>query len=331
MELETPVEQGVVEDGEELVVKLTDETPEEEKVEQVEAAPEDQAKAEPEAPVAPAQGLEDLQKQAETRDRERMRLSEANRRLAEENQRLQRDATAYQARGFTAEEALIEAQLERCNTTTEAAKREYQAAMEMADYGKAAEAQQRIAEAASDKRMFEQSKHYLAAQRYAVAQPQQVPSDPIDAAIQRYSPTTQPWLKAHPEVFRPDGSLKKVVHDAHEVALDEGLQVDTPAYFSRVEQLLDGKLTPRAERPEPKAEVKAEPRVEQKQRRPVAAPVTRSAAPGTSGPGPNGEFRLTAKMRALAEASGAPHDISYSDWAREYLRGVKSGEIQPIE
>lgn len=316
-----------VEDGEDLIVTipasdpvLEDETTQQRAPALTAAAPVDEP-----APPDVEEGLEELRKQVAERDRATQSLAEQNRRLRAEQSAAIQFAEEMRRRGMSAEESLIETQLHAAQTAAESAKRDYKSFMESGDFEKAAEAQEQIASAAADRRALERDKEMLASRKTAPPHhPQPVSidtGDSIETAIAtQYTPATQAWLRNHKNVFRSDGSLKRAAVDAHETALDEGLIPDSPQYFARLEELIS-----------PKPLAPAEPQVEVQRRASVAAPVVRSAPPASARPAADGSFRLTPKMRSLAEASGAPETISYSDWAKEYLRMVRNGEMQPIE
>jgi hypothetical protein len=98
-------------------------------------------------------------------------------------------------------------------------------------------------------------------------------------------------------LIRSDGTLKALAINAHEKALDAGHAVDTEAYFGFIEQAIGS------------------PASEKSNGAPVnvpgySAPVARGAAPGGDNLSP-GTFRMTPKMRRLAEEQG----VSNAEWA----------------
>lgn len=289
-------------------------------------------KAEPKE-VDPAAGLAELKGQQEERSEADRQLEERNRRLEAENARLTKLASEAQAQGISLQEALLNADIDTTTKEIDRLKSERRQALMDGDYDKEADLNADLAKIAAKANNLEGRKTYLEEMkaRGVNVQPQVPTGDPIERAIQGFKSELQPWLRKHPEVFRVDGTLKTVVVSAHNTALDEGLEENTPEYYERIAALTDGKLgaPKKADAPAPKA--KAEPR---KGPARFAAPVERNAPSGRNGSletGPNGEFVLTAAMRRAARIAGAPETISYKDWAREYVKGVKNGSIQPID
>jgi hypothetical protein len=152
-------------------------------------------------------------------------------------------------------------------------------------------------------------------QRRQQPPPRQQPTDPIERAIQGRTEPTKKFLREHPELIRGDGTLKGIAVQAHERALDEGHVVDSEAYFRHIEQTLGAGKAPNMA-----SENGAAPRAPG-----YAAPVTRGPAPGSDNLAP-GTFRMTPKMRRLAEEQG----VTPQEWATNYIKLLKEGRITPI-
>jgi hypothetical protein len=129
------------------------------------------------------------------------------------------------------------------------AKKEIERANEAGDFGKLAEKQQEIA-------ALEAQRHSLtlAADRLSRAQPP--PADPIEAFISGRASATQAWLRAHPDDARAlalttvgqasveDTRRSAKINAAHNDAVAEGNEPDTPEYFSYVENFLERRGRP---------------------------------------------------------------------------------------
>jgi len=140
------------------------------------------------------------------------------------------------------------------------------------------------------------------------------PTDPIERAIQDRSEPTKNFIRKHPEIVRGDGTLKRNALDAHERALDEGFQVDTPGYFEYIERSLVAQQPHQNGGNPPPSRAPT-----------MAAPVARGGGPSGSGGGGN-MFTATPKMRRLAEEQGVP----IGEWVRNYVRLLNEGRITPI-
>lgn len=135
--------------------------------------------------------------------------------------------------------------------------REYASRLEQGDYGGAAKIQRqmsqvesRLSQLAHGKEALENKLQYEreAAQQYAQQeynyypqqpQYQQVPQDPVEAAIAGLSPASQQWARQNMDLIRDDATREKVVR-AHFSALGEGIMQDSPEYFSYVESKVKG-------------------------------------------------------------------------------------------
>ena len=187
----------------------------------------------------------------------------------------------------------VEQGLSAAQAASDAAKSEYKAAMEAGDWGKAAEAQEKLADARSTLGRLAEAKADLEVQK---TQPQrqqrieapQTQADPVEAFIQSRDSGTQAWLRDHPDDARilatnsdPRRAAKLNAADAD--AFAEGLTRGSKEYFQHVEKFLG--IT--------KTNGKATNGTAQTQRRAASAPVAPVAASagGVSG---GTEVRLSA-------------------------------------
>lgn len=127
----------------------------------------------------------------------------------------------------------------------EAAKRDYRAAYEAGDPDKMADAQERIATAATNKVALEREKARLEASRPTtegrVQQPQ-LPDDPVERMItisslqgHPMSPRAQAFLREHREIATDSLATKKVGY-LHEEAVRKGLPVESDDYYAHIEE-----------------------------------------------------------------------------------------------
>jgi hypothetical protein len=129
------------------------------------------------------------------------------------------------------------------------AKQEIERANEAGDFGRLAEKQQEIA-------ALEAQRHSLTLAADRLSRAQLPPADPIEAFISGRAAPTQAWLRAHPEDARAlalttvgqasveDTRRSAKINAAHNDAVAEGLDPDTPGYFSYVENFLERRGRP---------------------------------------------------------------------------------------
>jgi hypothetical protein len=240
--------------------------------------------------------------QAETA-REKEARQAAERRAATESQgRQAAQAEVETTRTEIAETRLgtVEQGIAAAQTSSDAAKSEYKAAMEAGDWAKAAEAQERLADARATLGRLTEAKADLEVQktqpkRGEVLRPEPTVSDPVEAFIQSRDAGTQAWLRDHPDDARilatnsdPRRAAKLNAADAD--AFAEGCTRGSADYFKHVEKFLG--IT----KPNGKAAANGGA---QTQRRAAAAPVAPVAASagGVSG---GTEVRLSAGEAASA-------------------------------
>jgi hypothetical protein len=282
-------------------------------------------------PVA-ADGLKALERQIDDERRARATTAQENQRLQQERDNAIRFAREAEARGMTTYELYTENQITAATEQMDALTSQQEGAYADGDFKTVADINKRLNKLGGQLAILERDKQTLAEQRETMkqqharptttrpaAQPAQLPTDPLERAIMNRTPSTQAFLRKHPELVRGDGSLKRTAIDAHERALDEGHIVDTAGYFEYIEGILGrapagdgGGAAPRPGRAPS-----------------TAAPVSRGGGPERAGPGlPNadGTINVTPKMRRLAEEQGVP----IKEWVTNYVRLLKEGRVTPI-
>lgn len=307
----------MAEDEEDLVVDLN-------------AEPETEVKAEKPAPVpgpppsvAPQVGLKDLELQIANERRARAQVEEQARRIAAERDEALQYAQEAERRGGSNYEAYVDSQIQGMSGEMDTLASQAEVSMNEGDFKTAAEINKRLGRLGGALAIAEREKLALQQQRQQPqrqqAQPReqpaqpQVPTDPLERAISGRSEPTKAFLRKHTDLIRGDGTLKKAAVDAHEKALDAGYAVDTEGYFRHIESLLGSNGQAGSDNG-------AAPRIPG-----YSAPVTRGAAPGGDSLAP-GTFRLTPKMRRLAEEQG----VTPTEWATNYVKLLKEGRITPI-
>ena len=247
---------------------------------EIEETPEKADDKLPRAAKSAEEGIEDLKRQLEAEKVARAKLAADRDAKAEEAGRYRSQAERTRA------DNLANA-VDLATQEVAAQKAAYLAAMEAADWKSAAEAQEKMAEAAAARTMASQARAAYEAQMKARPQPE---------APRQYSPQTQAWIDRNPE-FMTDAAFRRRAVAADDIARTEGLAVDTPAYFSRIEEIM-GLSRREAEAPQ-----------ERRAETIVAAPARSAPKPGEGG---KVRYRLTKEEKEFADMSG----VSYESYAR---------------
>lgn len=288
------------------------------------------------ATTAPA-AIDDLKKQLHEAARFRDQQTQAIRALAHQRDQQahyaqQQAAVAAQAqeRGILADEVIIENRTRHVAEQLDSMKEAQATAYSAGEWDKVADLNVKISRLGGEMAVLEQKTEYLQGQRQqyiAYQQEQQrlaqqprsaapqAPTDPFERALANRTPRTQQFLRAHRDLVRSDGSLKKAAVEAHERALDEGLRVDTDDYFRFIEQNL-GDDRERAVKGT-SARPKGPPT--------VAASVSRSAVGHQGGT----EYVMSPTLRQHAIDQLGPGNEA--EWFENYVRLIREKKIDPIE
>jgi hypothetical protein len=261
-----------------------------------------EATAEPvqEAPkvVEPDEGLETL--------KAKLAASETARQAAEQREReaSQRAAQA-QGQAQTSQFGQVEAAASSIKTMLETQEAQYAQALAEQDYATVAKLQRSIA---TDSAKLLQLESWIEQNKNRpVPQPQvQEIADPVERLAVQLSSASAQWVRSHPE-FATDERKFRALVAAHNLADSEGVPLDTPAYFERVEGLLGiGRVQTNGSAPA-------------RQVQPSAAPVSR--APNGAGSPQSNSIRLSADEREMAHANWpdlAP-DLAEREYAKQKL------------
>ena len=245
--------------------------------------------------VSADEGIEEVKRQLEAERANRIEAERRAREAATEAQKAKGEVEDTQIH-------LINNAIDTIKRNTELVKREYSQAMASGDYDRAADLQQDMSTNAAKLIQLESGKQAMESRPRNV---QQI-ADPVERLASQVSvdyPRSGAWLRSHPE-YVTDPKLNRKMVAAHEIAVADGLRIDSDEYFSAVENIL---------RIAPRSVAKEEPeRVSQKRSAPPAAPVTRSSTP-TSGSRPI--VRLTKDERDIADMN----KMTYQEYAKHKL------------
>lgn len=233
------------------------------------------------------------------------RLREEHDRLKRERQEEQRKLAEIASERDQTNLSLLQTTLERIQTGQSQLKAAYAQAASEGDWSTAADIQAQMAQLANRATILENGIDA------AKSNPRQYmpPADPVESKAQAMTPASADWIRRNAEWAKDDSKFQRVI-GAHYIATGEGIAVDTPAYFKRVEEVLGIRQEPLSVASQP-VESKAPP----------AAPTS----PNGAGPGNRKNVvRLTREERETAALMG----FSPEEYAKSKLALQKSGELK---
>ena len=206
---------------------------------------------------------------------------------------------------------LVSSAIDSVLRDSEILKSNYQIAMQTQDFAKAADIQQLMGEKSAQ---LQQLRNGLEAMnsKPKTPEPQFVPADPVEAFASRLSATSADWVRRNPQ-FVTDQRLNRKMIRAHEDAVDDGIPVDTPAYFAAIEAKLGVAKTSDT------GDQYAAKVTQRRDAAPAAAPVSR----GTSN-GSRNAVRLSAAEREAASDMG----MEEKDYAKYKMALIKEGKLK---
>ncbi len=257
--------------------------------------------------VSQDEGIKELQKQIED---ERARRIEAERRAAS----AERDA--HRARNDVDDTniQLVANAIESLRRDDEILKQNYQIAMQQGQFAAAAEIQQEMSGNAAKLLQLNNGLEAMKA-KPKTPEPKAPPADPVEAFASLLSPKSADWVRAHPEYVK-DANLNRKMIAAHELAVADGIAVDTQEYFDAIESTLKIKPKPVAEANQT-ADEHAAKVVQRRDAAPAAAPVSRGGSNRTN------VVRLTAAEREMAEMMG----MKPEEYAKNKIALQKEGKL----
>lgn len=269
---------------------------------------------EPPKVVEPDEGIATLQANLAAAQ---VQLAEANA-ARDAAERRARDAgkTATEKAQETAEAnlAMVSNAIDSVKQSLDVAEASYAAALESGDFAGAAKIQREMATHAAKLQTMENGKASMEAEAKNPRPVVQEINDPVEALAVQLSPRSAGWVRAHPE-FARDSRLYQKMLAAHNLAVADGVEADSDAYFEAIETTL------KVRAPAVAAVVVDEALSEAAApRREVAPP----AAPAGRGNGTDRTVRLSAAQVEMAQISG----LTNEEYAAQLVRARKNGEIQ---
>ena len=257
--------------------------------------------------VSQDEGIKELQRQI---DEERARRVEAERRAAN----AERDA--HRARNDVDDTniQLVSNAIDTLRRDDEILKQNYQIAMQQGQFAAAAEIQQEMSGNAAKLLQLSNGLEAMKA-KPKTPEPKAPPADPVEAFAALLSPKSANWVRAHPEYVK-DANLNRKMIAAHELAVADGLAVDTQEYFDAIESTLKIKPKPVAEANQT-ADEHAAKVVQRRDAAPAAAPVSRGGSSRTN------VVRLTAAEREMADMMG----MKPEEYAKNKIALQKEGKL----
>lgn len=285
---------------------MTSENEDEEVVITVEVEDEQEEVVVEKTAIPPEDGIAELRRQLE-----------AERTARQNAERAAYDAKrdAHQARNNEDETnvQLVSNAIDTLRRDDEILKQNYQYAMSQGNFSAAADIQQEMSGNAAKLLQLSNGLEAMKA-RPKTPEPRQAPSDPVEAFAAQLSPKSADWVRRHPEYVK-DAKLNRKMIAAHELAMADGVAVDSEEYFSAIEDTLKIKAAA------PQTDTSDEYAAKVTQRRdaaPAAAPVSRGGSTRTN------VVRLSAAEREMAEMMG----MKPEDYAKNKMALKKEGKLQ---
>jgi hypothetical protein len=193
-------------------------------------------------PVKEERGADILQRQLDEKRRE---IDEARRQKMETEQMLrqrEQEVYEYQNQAQSSQHVALVNAMASYERDAEALEREYANSMSEGDYHKAAKTQRQMAQVEARLMTLQQGKDELETrlqqprQEPKMEQPriQPVASDSIDDKIKHLHPSSQAWIKSHPETLN-DPKMNNKMTAAHYKALAEDYTPNTNDYFAFID------------------------------------------------------------------------------------------------
>ena len=245
-------------------------------------------------------------------------LDDANKRAREAEERETRvrgEASSYEMDAIN--NALAASQAE-----SDAAQRDYEAALANQDAKAQSDAQRRLSRAEARIVQFEDSKAILEDRaKRAQEAPKKETRDPLETAIANLPDAAKTWLRAHSEYMTEPRKNAKI-QSLHWDAIEAGNGAFSPSYFEWIEVQLGMRKAPKKD--DDDMDDEPEPR---KERVVTSAPVSRESPSLRDGRPTSTRITLTPEQRAAARDSG----ISEIEYAKQLIRlheAKKAGLIQ---
>jgi hypothetical protein len=257
--------------------------------------------------VSQEDGIKELQQQLDRERAERIRAQQA-----EQAARVE----AYRARSDVDDTniQLVSNAIDTLRRDDEILKQNYQIAMQQGQFAAAAEIQQEMSGNAAKLLQLSNGLEAMKSKPKA-PEPKAAPADPVEAFAALLSPKSADWVRSHPEYVK-DANLNRKMIAAHELAVADGIAVDTQEYFDAIESTLRIKPKPVAQVNQT-ADEHAAKVVQRRDAAPAAAPVSRGGSTRTN------VVRLTAAEREMADMMG----MKPEEYAKNKIALQKEGKL----
>lgn len=207
---------------------------------------------------------------------------------------------------------LVSSAIDSVTRDTEILKSNYQIAMQNQDFAGAAEIQQLMSEKSAQLLQLRNGLEAMNA-KPKTPEPQYTHADPVEAFASRLSATSAEWVRKNPQ-FVTDPRLNRKMIRAHEDAVDDGIAVDTPAYFAAIEAKL-GVAKPANDT----GDQYAAKVTQRRDAAPAAAPVSRGTTNGS-----RNVMRLSPAEREAASDMG----MTEKQYAEQKIALIKEGKLK---
>jgi hypothetical protein len=149
--------------------------------------------------------------------------------------RAEQTASTHANARFEAEELAVVSRLESADTAATGLKKQYSEALAEGRFDEAAEVQDKLAELRARQQQDRNYKVWLEGEktRAAKAPPQQEGVD-----LSQYSAPQRRWIRDNPE-FMEDPKLRAKTFAGHQLAVAEGIEIDSPEYFEVINEVVN--------------------------------------------------------------------------------------------
>jgi hypothetical protein len=191
--------------------------------------------------------VEDLKSQFATMTQRATAAEQAAQQHARELRDTREQLQTVQTEVMTSQTETLESGIAAAEAEAAAAEQAYAQAFEAGDAMAVARAQRVMATAVSRKDRLSEALEDLKAevkakpaQRQDPAQrPRQAQQDPVEAFASNMTPKSAAWIRAHPEAITDKKKNARMLA-AHNLAVADDVEIESPEYFRRVEQAING-------------------------------------------------------------------------------------------
>jgi hypothetical protein len=148
--------------------------------------------------------------------------------------RAEAQSSSAQTARIDAEEQAVTARLEGAEAAALALRKDYAEALSEGRFDEAAEVQDKMAELRARQVADKQYKTWLAGEKAReAAQPARPVHEGVD--LSQYSAPQRRWIRDNPE-FMDDPKIRAKTFAGHQLAVAEGIEVDSPEYFEVINE-----------------------------------------------------------------------------------------------